>query len=88
MRQISDVQIYLMSTAGSLDVSLTRDIKSATLFFMDSLLNWMKKGRHKKHFGSGLHISPYRQKWERIYSHGNAIIKILQQLFIKNKVAD
>jgi hypothetical protein len=27
-----------------------------------------------------LRVSPYRQKWERFYSHGNAIIKILQQL--------
>jgi len=49
-------------------------------------LKWMKTGRHKKHFGSALHVSPYCQKWERFYSHGNAIIKILQLVYVLNKV--
>src|SRR2546421_10972525 len=36
--------------------------------------------RHKKQFGSALYVSPYRQKWERFYSHGNDFIKILQHV--------
>jgi hypothetical protein len=35
-------------------------------------------------FGSALHVSPDRQKWERIYSYGNGFIKILQRVWKQN----
>jgi len=48
---------------------VTASVSGVRLYFKPTTL-W----EECKQFGSALHVSPYRQKWERFYSHENEFI--------------